>query len=134
MDELTVEIKKGTVLFKEGDTSQDLYIVQRGVVEILKTGDGKQLPLAVVNAGQLIGALSFLDAQPRSASAEAATDITVLKLDKPKLEKELTKLPSWLMVLIKSIAQRVREADDLVKRNSIVDKTVEAEFERWKTT
>lgn len=131
MQDNIIEIKKGTVLFDEGDKSQDLYIVQQGVVKIYKHANGKKLPLGLVHSGQFVGELSFFDGKPRSATAEAATDIKVIKLDKPALEKELNRLPSWLMVLIKSIAHRVRDADDLVKRNLIVDKEVTEEFKRW---
>lgn len=131
MDEKTIELKKGSILFNEGDSSQDLFIVQQGVVKIYKEIDGKKLPLGTVHQGQFIGELAFFDGQPRSATAEAATDIKVIKLDKSQLEKELAKLPSWMLVLIKSIANRVRDADDLVKRNSVVDKSVAEDFKRW---
>jgi len=131
MEEHTVELKKGEHLFHEDDMSKDLYILQSGVVKIYKTTDGMRLPIALVHAGQFVGELSFFDGKPRSASAEAATDIKVIKLDAAKLDKEIKKLPSWLMVLIRSIADRMREADELVKRNSIVDLKMNNEFSRW---
>src|SRR5262245_33048035 len=108
MEDHTVEYKKGDVLFCEGDQSKDLYIIQNGIVKIYKEADGERLPIALVHAGQFVGELSFFDGKPRSASAEAATDIKVIKLDQSKLEKEIKKLPSWLLVLIRSIADRMR--------------------------
>lgn len=133
MDENVVEYKKGESLFKEGDSSKDLYIIQNGIVKIYKKSpDGQQLlPIALVHAGQFVGELSFFDGKPRSATAEAATDLKVIKLDAEKLEKEIKKLPSWLLVLIRSIADRMREADELVKRNKIVDAKMSDEFKRW---
>ena len=131
MEELVIEFKKGELLFKEGDNSKDLYIIQNGIVKIFKESEGKQLPIALVHSGQFIGELSFFDGKPRSASAEAATDLKVIKLDQAKIEREVRKLPSWLLVLIRSIADRMREADELVKRNQIVDTKMDAEFLRW---
>ena len=131
MEELVIEFKKGELLFKEGDNSKDLYIIQNGIVKIFKEADGKKLPIALVHSGQFIGELSFFDGKPRSASAEAATDLKVIKLDQAKIEREVRKLPSWLLVLIRSIADRMREADELVKRNQIVDTKMDAEFSRW---
>jgi CRP/FNR family transcriptional regulator, cyclic AMP receptor protein len=131
MDEYQTEYKKGEVLFREGETSKDLYIIQNGIVKIYKEVDGKTLPIALVHAGQFVGELSFFDGKPRSATAEAATDLKVLKLDQAKLDKEIKKLPSWLLVIIRSIADRMREADELVKRNCIVDKKMDDEFKRW---
>ena len=125
------EYKKGHILFNENDISKDLYILQTGIVKIYKTIDGVRLPIALVHAGQFIGELSFFDGKPRSATAEAGTDIKVLKIDKARLERELNKLPSWLMVMIRSIADRMRDADELVKRNKIVDTKMHEEFSRW---
>lgn len=131
MTEHIIEYKKGDILFREGETSKDLYIIQNGIVKIFKETDGKRLPIALVHAGQFIGELSFFDGKPRSATAEAATDLKVVKLDQAKLDKEIRKLPSWLLVIIRSIADRMREADELVKRNLIVDTKMKEEFQRW---
>lgn len=131
VEDTIVEYKKGEILFREGESSKDLYIIQNGIVKIFKEVDGKKLPIALVHAGQFVGELSFFDGKPRSASAEAATDLKVIKLDQPKLDKEIKKLPSWLLVLIRSIADRMRSADELVKRNQIVDQHMAEEFRRW---
>lgn len=131
MEEQVVEYKKGDILFHEGESSKDLYIVQTGVVKIFKECDGKKLPIALVHAGQFVGELSFFDGKPRSATAECATDVKVIRLDKPRLEREVQKLPSWLIVMIRSIAERMRETDDIVKRNRICDAQMQDEFVRW---
>lgn len=133
MQEHVVEYKKDDFLFQEGEITADLYIIQSGVVKIFKTVDGAMLPIALVHAGQFVGELSFFDGKPRSASAQAVTDLKVLKLDQAKLENEIKKLPSWLLVMIRSIADRMREADELVKRNRIVDQKISSEFMRWQT-
>ena len=131
MDEKIIEYKKGDILFREGDLSKELYIIQNGIVKIYKEVEGKRLPIAAVHAGQFVGELSFFDGKPRSATAEAASDLKVIKLDQAKLEREIKKLPSWLLVLIRSIADRMRGADEIVKRNRIVDSQVNEEFSRW---
>jgi CRP-like cAMP-binding protein len=128
-----VEYKRGDVLFREGENSKDLYILQSGIVKVYKEIEEKQqLPIAVVHAGQFIGELSFFDGKPRSATAEAMTDLKVIRLDQTRLEKEIKKLPSWLLVMIKSIADRMREADEVVKRNRVVDSKIFDEVARWK--
>ena len=135
MEEHVVEFRKGEVLFNEGDLTKDLYIIQNGIVKIYKKSqEGQTLPIALVHAGQFVGELSFFDGKPRSATAEAATDLKVIKLDAVKLDKEIKKLPSWLLVLIRSIADRMREADELVKRNKIIDTKMNDEFKRWAAT
>jgi len=127
-----LKFEAGTKLFQEGDASQDLYIIQQGVVKIYKTTDGKEIPLGIVRTGQFVGEMSFLDGQPRSATAEAATFVKALKITKEDMDKVLKTLPAWMMTLISSIAARVRQVDEIIKRNKIVDSEVQAEFDRHK--
>lgn len=126
-----MKFEKGSRLFSEGELSQDLYIVQTGVIKIFKTVDGSELPLALVKPGQFIGELSFFDGMPRSATAEAAVDSKVLKIAKEDMDQVMKSLPSWMLTMIRSIAIRVRHADELVKRNKIVDTEVKTEFDQY---
>jgi CRP-like cAMP-binding protein len=133
MQEMIVDFKKGDVLFKEGDNSKDLYIIQEGIVRVFRQSDGGQiLPLALIHAGGFVGEMSFFDGKPRSATADAITDVRALKLESAKLEKEIKRLPSWVMVMVRGLADRVREANDLVKRHGIVDESIAEQFSRWK--
>ena len=130
-EENIVEFAKDEILFHEGDLSKDLYIIQGGIVKIYKESGGEKLPIAIVHAGQFVGELSFFDGKPRSATAVAATEVKAIKLEQKKLEKEISKLPSWLLVVIRSLADRMRESDDIIKRNQIKDTKVTEEFQRW---
>ena len=81
--------------------------------------------------GQFIAELSFFDSKPRSASAQAGTDNVVIKLGKVKLESEVSKLQSWLLIMIRSIADRMRETNEIIMRNKIVDVKITEEFARY---
>jgi CRP/FNR family cyclic AMP-dependent transcriptional regulator len=71
----------GQVLFSEGDDGRDVFIVLDGVVKLVTTAaSGQQVILDLESAGSLLGELSAIDGQPRSASAEAVTPIDVLVL------------------------------------------------------
>ena len=67
----------GERLFAEGDESEELYVIDRGEVDILRdTPSGEQF-LIRFGPGDFFGELSFVDGRPRSAHAVAATDLTV---------------------------------------------------------
>lgn len=123
---------KGDHLFLEGDKSQELYIIQSGSVKIYKKDGDKIFPIAVVGAGQFIGELSFFDGLDRSATAEAATEVRAIKITKEEMDKVLKVMPSWMLTLIRSIALRVRHADEVVKRNGIEDSQLKVEFDKLK--
>ncbi|MET0312126.1 MAG: cyclic nucleotide-binding domain-containing protein [Burkholderiaceae bacterium] len=70
--------KAGDIVFSAGEKSDDLMIIMHGTVNILlHTPDGRDIRLARIRRGALLGELSFLDQSPRSATAVAADDLVI---------------------------------------------------------
>ena len=135
MEEIILQLKPGETLFKEGEATKDLYIIQSGVVRVYSGNiTSKIWPLAIIHAGGFVGEMSFFDGKPRSATAEAVTDVQVLKLEASRLEKDVKQLPSWVLVMIRSLADRVRDINNLVKRNQLNDPTLDEEFKKWSSS
>ena len=77
MDE--VRLPRGGTLFSEGDPGDRLYVVTSGKVKLGRTaGDGRETLLAVLGPGEMFGELSLFDPGPRTATATAVTDTTLL--------------------------------------------------------
>ena len=74
----TLALDKGAFLFKAGDDSRDVYVVQEGVIELLGPEGGR--PLARLGPGEPFGELAALDQVPRECSARAAEASRVLKI------------------------------------------------------
>jgi Cyclic nucleotide-binding domain len=69
--------KAGEALFVAGDRGDGCYRVEQGLVKITVTSDrGEERIIALVGEGEIIGELSLIDHQPRSASAIALCDST----------------------------------------------------------
>jgi putative ABC transport system ATP-binding protein len=75
----TVQLTGGEVLFEEGTMGEWIYVVSKGEVEILRelAGGGEEL-LWVAEPGDYFGELGPLFHMPRSATARARTDATVI--------------------------------------------------------
>ena len=61
----------GAFVVREGDTDKNVYIVEHGEVEVLKTCGGPQpnvARIAVLGSGACFGEMSLIDVMPRSAS------------------------------------------------------------------
>ena len=69
----------GTVVFKQGENGDKLYIVGQGQVEVSVTdGEGVTRPAVYLGEGQVFGEMALIDEAPRSASVIIAEDDTVL--------------------------------------------------------
>ncbi len=74
-----VDYSQGEVVFEQGDRASLVYVIQEGEVAIERrlADDGEEL-LATLGAGQYFGELGALLGFPRSATARAITDITLV--------------------------------------------------------
>ena len=81
---------ENTVLFRQGDVGDCLYIVQEGRVKIATADSiGKEKVLAFFGEGGLFGEMALLTGAPRTATATCATDVRLLALRKEDFDKLL---------------------------------------------
>jgi len=111
----TVELRlvRGQVLFKQGDQGDALYVVTSGKMKLGRTSsDGRENLLAVLGPGQMFGELSIFDPGPRSSTAAAITDSTLLALGRPELHSWLLGRPAVAESLLRQLAHRLRQANE----------------------
>jgi signal transduction histidine kinase len=86
----TVELAPDEVLFEEGEEGASAFVIRNGTVAILKKApSGGEVKLADRGPGEIIGEISLLMDETRSASVKAMTAVTLLQLERGTLE-ELT--------------------------------------------
>ena len=115
--------KRGQLMFIEGETSAEMYIIRSGKVRILKQEGDSAVELAVLGPGSVLGELSLLDHEPRSATSQVVEDVVAAVVDEALFTQTLTRIPSWLTSIIKLVVKRLR--DTMKKTNDdIVNKSV----------
>lgn len=110
------KIKKGELLFNEGDVSKSMYFVQGGSLRLFKKKGSASIELGLIHKGEVIGEMGFLDGGPRSASAEAMGEVDLMEITNSNLVEQLKVLPAWLMVLLKTIVNRLRSANNKIRQ------------------
>jgi CRP/FNR family cyclic AMP-dependent transcriptional regulator len=111
-----VRFKAGELLFREDEQSFHFFIIQEGEVEVFKrSAGGEELRLATVSAGTSLGEFAMLDRKPRSASARALTDILAARVSPDAYEHLLNELPDWAVAVMRSLVERVRHTNDIVR-------------------
>jgi CRP-like cAMP-binding protein len=99
-------------IFREGDRSDHVVIVTRGRVKVatLRPGIG-EVVLAERGPGDMLGELSAIDGQPRSADAIALEEVWALSLLNEDFHTFLREQPGAAFSLLGTLAVRLRQAD-----------------------
>ena len=124
----TRTLKEGETLFEEGSRGREMFIIQEGKVGVYKDTPEKSIELAAIEKNGIIGEMSLLDNQPRSATIRAIDKSTVVVIDEKVFQATLQKSPVWLTSIIKIVVSRLRDA------NKRVDQTVLRDHERGLTS
>ena len=114
------KFREGSMIFREGDKGDKLYIVLDGRVRISKfiPGVGEEA-LTVLDRGDFFGEMALIDDKARSADAKAHEgDATVLSIDRATLNEILSMDPhaslQFLNLLCRMISRRLREINDKI--------------------
>ena len=124
-----VKLKRGEILFREGDPGELLYIVVDGDLEILKApGTDDELILNTIHAGEYIGEMSLITGAPRTASVRAFTDeVVLLSMNRKQLNDLLHRHPELASVMVTVLSHRLDNTNiatfrDLTEKNHQLQK------------
>ena len=111
----SVKIAKGSILFKEGDGGEHLYVIVDGKLKLgTSSGDGRENLLSILGPGEMFGELSLFDPGPRTSTATAVTDAKLLSLSHEKVIPWLKQNPEVSLQLLTRLSQRLRRTNEAV--------------------
>jgi CRP-like cAMP-binding protein len=111
--------RRGQIVFTTGDPGDTLIVVISGRVKVVvRSADGGELTLTIIQPGGVVGELSIADGGPRSAGAETLEECQLLLIPRDTIQDICARVPSAAQALLSSIAATLRrlteEASDLV--------------------
>lgn len=110
----------GQMIIAEGDPGSEMFLVQFGKVELfLKDASGEPISIGILGPGNLFGELSALDLQPRSAGARALENTQLVVVSRDDLLALVQTNPTAALLMMQTLAQRVRSGAALVQERSI---------------
>jgi CRP/FNR family cyclic AMP-dependent transcriptional regulator len=113
---------KNAVVLTEGEMGDSLYMIQSGKVKVfIGDQDGREMILKILGAGDFFGEMSMIDKQPRSASITTLESSVFLVLSHAAFEKCVEKIPRIANMVLRVLAQRVREADRKIGTLAMMD-------------
>ena len=111
--------RAGEMIFNQGDAATSMFIVAEGHVNIHLPGEeSRRISLKDLARGEFFGELSLFDDKPRSASALATTDVTLLELSAATLSSYLETRPAAALSILRVMTQRLRETNTLLSERA----------------
>jgi CRP/FNR family transcriptional regulator, cyclic AMP receptor protein len=106
--------RRGQVVFTKDDPGDTVIVVISGRVKVVvRSADGGELTLAIVQPGGMLGELGVADNGPRSADAETLDECQLLLIPHEAIQEICARIPSAAQALAQSIAAIVRTLTDV---------------------
>lgn len=112
-----VVLRTGDVLIREGDPGDSLYVVLEGEFEVTKQTGSSDVVIAHRGAGEVMGEMSLLDNEPRSATVRALTPCRLLKIDQGSFHKLLEGSPAAARAILKTVTSRLRNTEAMLRQS-----------------
>lgn len=102
--------KAGEVIFREGDPAEELFIIKSGTVEIRL---GNRL-LDTLSDLSIFGEMALIDHGPRSATAVAITDATLVPVAEKQFLLMVSRTPYFALNVMRVLVQRLRTSNTII--------------------
>ena len=116
------KFENGNLIFLEESEGKNLFFVVEGSVKVTRLSkDGREVILAMLNAGDFFGEMSLLDGEARSANVIALEKTEVLSLNRDDFLVVLHDYPKIAIQLLKEMTSRLRKSDRQIVSLSLSD-------------
>jgi CRP-like cAMP-binding protein len=117
-------LRRGDVLFAEGEEPAHLYIVVTGRIAIAnKSIDGRESVVALMEPGDLFGEMPLFDQLGRSAEARALEPSTVISIPYGPVQAIYEERPASLWSVVRLLVGRLRSMDEALADSVFLDVT-----------
>jgi len=106
------EFPKGAILFREGDPGREMFIIQKGKVQVKKRVGATERILAELSEGDFFGEMALLMGMDRSATVEVIEDSKLLVINPDTFEALLKSNVEIALKMLKKMASRLRALDE----------------------
>lgn len=108
-------VKKGEVLFNEGEYVNGVFCIKEGVCKISKRSDnGKEQIIHLIKRGDLLGERSLISGETSNLKATALNDMEICFIPKQEIISDLKENQNFSMSVLKKMADSLKNADNLI--------------------
>jgi CRP-like cAMP-binding protein len=105
--EMNRSFTKDMIIFCEGEPGDELFIIQKGSVKILKITENSEILLAVLKTGDIFGEMALLESKPRAAVAVAYEDCQLMAVNRANFQQMIKTQPQLIARLTTLLSERI---------------------------
>jgi CRP-like cAMP-binding protein len=106
-DEMARTYSKDDIIFCEGEPGDELFIIQKGSVKIIKITENNEILLAVLKAGDIFGEMALLESKPRAAVAVAYEECHLMAVNRDNFQQMIQTQPQLIARLTTLLSERI---------------------------
>ena len=108
-------VKKGEVLFDEGEYINGVFCIKDGVCKVSKMSDnGRDQIIHLIQKGDILGERSLINNEASNLKAIAINDMEVCFIPKDEIIRDLENNPNFSLDLLRKMANSLKKADDVI--------------------
>lgn len=108
-------IKRGEILFNEGDHVNGVFCIKDGVCKVSKMSEnGRDQVIKLIKKGDLLGERSLITGGPANLTARALNDMEICFIPKEEIVRDLKRNNNFTMSMLKDLAESLRNADEVI--------------------
>lgn len=119
---ITKTVSKNMLLISEGDTSDSMYFIVEGSVNVMVSNkEGEEFILSTLIKGDIFGELSLLDGNPRSANVVTLEKCVFAILRKTDFQELMKNNQTIVTNVITFLCNRIRLVNSLAQSMALMD-------------
>lgn len=105
------------VIFEEGSTGRELFVVLDGEVEIAKVNGTSKTSITKLGRGEFFGEMAVIDGSARSATAIASIPNTkVMRINHARFVYLVSQQPAFALMVMDALSKRLRASNAVTYR------------------
>jgi CRP-like cAMP-binding protein len=106
------EYDASEVVFEEGSTGRELFVVLEGKIDIVKNSGADRTLIVTLGKGEFFGEMAVIDGSSRSATAVAAVSGTrVMKINHARFVYLVSQQPAFALMIMDALSKRLRASN-----------------------
>jgi CRP/FNR family transcriptional regulator, cyclic AMP receptor protein len=116
------DLPAGVRLMASDTPGDSAYVIRHGAVKVhVEQEDGRDVIVAILGPGEIVGEMSVIDREPRSGSVVTLEDSVVFWIDRDAFQNCLQTMPRLTLNLTEILTKRLRIANERIKALATLD-------------